>query len=65
MVIKFATGSDISPGRQFAVTVIKLMLAFILLQYDIKTKDGLRPARTKFVLLPNMKAEILFRKRKD
>ena len=65
MVIEFAIGSDISPGRHFAVTVIKLMLAFILLRYDVKTKDGLRPARTKYILLPNMKAEILFRRRGD
>ena len=57
--------SDLSPGRFFAVTLMKLMLAFILLRYDIKTKDGVRPADTKFqkFLIPDVKAKILFRRR--
>jgi hypothetical protein len=57
--------SDDSPGRFFAVNEMKLMLAFILLRYDVKTKDGKLPEATKFMgfLLPPTKAEILFRKR--
>jgi hypothetical protein len=41
------------------------MLAFILLRYDVMIKDGKRPETTKFMalLLPDMKAEILFKKR--
>ena len=41
------------------------MLAFTLLRYDVMTKDGKRPDPTKFMtlLLPDMKAEILFKKR--
>lgn len=57
--------SDKSPGRFFAVNELKLMLAFILLRYDVATKDGKLPETTKFMnfLLPDMKAEILFKKR--
>ena len=58
--------SDLSPGRFFAVTLMKSMLALLLLQYDIKTKDGMRPADTRFqkFLIPNLNAEILFRRRR-
>jgi hypothetical protein len=54
-----------SPGRFFAVNEMKLMLAFTLLRYDVRTKDGKRPEDMKFVsiLIPDMKAEILFKKR--
>jgi len=57
--------SDRSPGRFFAVNELKLMLAFTLLRYDVMTKDGKRPEAKKFmnILLPDMKAEILFKKR--
>lgn len=53
--------ANLSPGRFFAVTLMKLMLAFLLLRYDIKTKDGVRPADIN--LIPDVKAEILFRRR--
>jgi len=41
------------------------MLAFILLRYDVMIKDGKRPEAIKFMalILPDMKAEILFKKR--
>ena len=45
---------------------IKLMLAFLLLRYDVKTVvDGVRPADMKFqiTIIPDRKAKILFRKR--
>jgi cytochrome P450 len=56
-----------SPGREFAINEIKLMLAFVLLRYDVKTKDGKRPQVTKFgaLILPDMKAEIMFKERSD
>jgi hypothetical protein len=43
-----------------------MMLASLLLRYDIKTKDGVRPVNTKLqaITLPDMKAEILFRRRR-
>ena len=63
----FDVFNTISPGRFFAVNEIKLMLAFTLLRFDIKTKDGIRPPdwRLKWYILPNRTAEILFRKRKS
>ena len=54
-----------SPGRFFATTEIKLMLAFTILRYDIKTVDGNLPPQKCFgaMILPNMNASILYRKR--
>lgn len=54
-----------SPGRFFAVNEMKLMLAFTLLRYDVKTKDGKRPKEMKFhaFFIPDMNAEILFKRR--
>jgi hypothetical protein len=59
--------SHSSPGRFFAVNEIKLMLAFIMLRYDVRTKDDKRPEDIKFAafLIPDMKAEILFKKRSN
>jgi hypothetical protein len=47
------------------VNEVKLMLAWTLLHYDFKTKDGIRPKNFMFEQFeaPNMKAEILFKKR--
>jgi hypothetical protein len=44
---------------------MKLILASVLLKYDIKTPDGKRPKDIKFywVIMPNLKSKILFRKR--
>jgi len=57
--------SGFSPGRFFAVNEIKLMLAFTILRYDVKTVDGKIPTPTKFgaMVVPNRKASILYRKR--
>ena len=54
-----------SPGRFFAINEIKLMLAFTLLRYDVKTVDGkpVVPIPLGGMILPNMKASILYRKR--
>lgn len=55
-----------SPGRFFAATELKTMLAHILLNYDIKLPgDGSRPANFWYEgqVFPNMTADILFRKR--
>jgi cytochrome P450 len=57
--------ANFSPGRFFAVNEIKLILAWTLLKYDFKTKDGKRPEDFRFeqYVTPDRKAEILFRKR--
>ena len=61
-------GSDvdfISPGRFFAVNELKLMFAYTLMNFDVKTKDGKRPPNTEFhaIIIPDMKAEVLYRRR--
>ena len=64
---KTRDASYASPGRFFAVNEMKLMLAFTLVRYDVKTKDGKRPEDIKFlsILIPDMKAEILFKRRSN
>ena len=61
----FICAADISPGRFFAINEIKLLLAFTLLRFDVKTKDGKRPPDAEFnrAAFPDMKAELLYRKR--
>lgn len=54
-----------SPGRFFAVSELKAMLAFVLQNYDVKL---CKPARPQNQWLqghcsPNKKAELFFRKR--
>lgn len=62
--LHFGNGQHACPGRFFAVNEIKLMLAFTLLRFDFRTKDGVRPRDGCFQTanFPNMKAEILFKK---
>jgi len=56
-----------SPGRFFAINEIKLMLAYQLLHFDIKTKDGRRPPNPELhnLIVPNPMAEILYRRRTE
>ena len=58
--------SNGSPGRFFAVNEVKSLLAYTLLNYDVMTKDGNRPQDQTFqnINMPDMKAEILFKKRR-
>ena len=57
--------SHISPGRFFAVNEIKLMLAIFLLQYDVKLRDGIRPADVKIgpSIAPSRTAKVLLKRR--
>ncbi len=53
-------------GRHFAATEIKIVLAHLLRNYDIKLRDGEgRPANKidEFWIVPDQKAEVLFRSR--
>lgn len=54
-----------SPGRFFAVNEIKTMMANVLLNYDVKTEDGVRPKNVNMgaTFIPNLKAKLLFRRR--
>ncbi|KAI0327081.1 hypothetical protein GY45DRAFT_1328112 [Cubamyces sp. BRFM 1775] len=55
-----------SPGRFFAATELKAMLAFIVLNYDMKFEGhGKRPGNVYWgpVVIPAPSTRILFRKR--
>ena len=56
-----------SPGRFFAANELKAMLAYIVVNYDLKIAgDGERPPNMYIAanVVPSPKGEILFRKRK-
>lgn len=58
-------GRHACPGRFFAAVVVKMMLAYVVLHYDVRFQDGTRPkdviVGTNY--LPDPDAKILFRKR--
>ena len=57
--------SSISPGRFFAVNEIKLLLAHIVVTYNIKFEEGKQTPRGlifNMVRIPG-KANVMFRKR--
>jgi len=55
-----------SPGRFFAVHEVKMMLAFLLLRYDLRTVNGQRPKDLEFEarIIPDINCKLLVRKRK-
>ncbi|KAJ7269675.1 cytochrome P450 [Mycena rebaudengoi] len=61
----FGLGRQACPGRFFAVNEIKLMLAHVLLTYDVKLRDGVRPTDEWIftVANANSEADLLFRRR--
>lgn len=56
---------EICPVSFLAETEIKTMLAFTIMRYDVRTKDGNRPMDHTFqnLTIPNIQAELLFRRR--
>jgi cytochrome P450 len=65
--LPFGYGRHACPGRFFAACKLKLMLAHVVLNYDLKLEnEGVRPPNKVIVTnyLPNPTAEVLFRKRK-
>ena len=55
-----------SPGRFFAANELKAMLAFIVLNYDLKLGgDGKRPPNLYFAqsVIPALDGQVMFRKR--
>jgi len=56
---------NVSPGRFFAVYQLKLVLAFILLRYNIRTneKPELESQYFLFQRVPRLNAEISFQDR--
>lgn len=66
--VLFGYGRHACPGRFFATNQLKVMLAHILLNYDVKMPDGKgRPGNWVFGthIAPDFRAKVLFRKRSD
>jgi len=66
--ILFGIGRPACPGRFFAVNELKTLLSHVLMNYDVKMENpGQVPPPTWFGTsqLPNMKANVMFRKRKS
>ncbi|KAK0244007.1 cytochrome P450 [Armillaria nabsnona] len=66
--ILFGTGRAACPGRFFAVNELKTLMSHVLMNYDVKMENpGQVPPSTWFGAsqLPNMKANVMFRKRKS
>ncbi|KAF8343222.1 cytochrome P450 [Amanita rubescens] len=64
--LTFGQGRHACPGRFFAVNEVKTMLAYVLLNYDVKmANDGGRPSEVWFGTMATLdpKAEVMFRKR--
>ncbi|KAI0334068.1 cytochrome P450 [Cubamyces sp. BRFM 1775] len=64
--VAFGHGKHACPGRFFAATELKAMLAYIVLNYDIKFDgDGQRPGNVYWgpIVFPAPSARVLFRKR--
>jgi len=62
--LSFGHGRHACPGRFFAATELKLMLALIVMKYDVKL-EGPHPENLWIMTscVPNPKGEVLFRKR--
>ncbi|GAP84027.2 putative cytochrome P450 [Rosellinia necatrix] len=64
----FGLGKHACPGRFFAAQEIKLILAYLLLRYDLRLRDGEpRPRPVVFMMTksPSQTAEVLFRRRQE
>ncbi|KAJ8586523.1 cytochrome P450 [Rhizopogon salebrosus TDB-379] len=65
--VSFGFGTHACPGRFFVASVMKAMMAHLVLNYDIKLeKGGERPPDEWFMMncSPNRKAEVMFRRRR-
>jgi cytochrome P450 len=64
-MMHFGAGRHACPGRWFASAELKLILVNLILQYDMKTKDGIRPKGILFQnqYMPNPMVPVLFKRR--
>ncbi|EJF60310.1 cytochrome P450 [Dichomitus squalens LYAD-421 SS1] len=63
--VAFGIGRHACPGRFFAATELKALLAYIVINYDLKVAgDGTRPRNLYFshAILPSMSGKIMLRK---
>ena len=66
--LAFGHGRHVCPGRYFAACELKLMLAHVVMTYDVKLEvEGVRPPDMWIMnsCIPNPNAKVLFRKRAD
>ncbi|EJC98410.1 cytochrome P450, partial [Fomitiporia mediterranea MF3/22] len=66
--LSFGHGRHACPGRFFAANELKIMMAYLILNYDVKAEvDGARPENIyhRSLLIPNPTAKILLKKRTD
>jgi len=64
--LDFGAGKHACPGRFFAGNEVKMALAYFLLNYDVKLKEGQSRPKSMVVVMskaPDANAEILFRRR--
>ena len=64
--LPFGHGRHACPGRYFAACELKIMLAHIVLSYDVKMEsEGVRPPDVWLALscIPNPRGKVMFRKR--
>lgn len=64
--LSFGYGSQACPGRFFASNEIKVILSLVLLKYDFKLDDGVRPDNmfNDTSIMPSMGTKMSFRGRK-
>lgn len=62
--LSFGIGKHACPGRFFAAAELKVLLAYIICNYDFKFSDGKRPKNKffSFSCLPDFRAPLLLRK---
>jgi len=66
--LSFGAGRHACPGRFFAAMELKVLLAYIICNYDFKlTTDGARPKNTffSFSCMPDFDTELMFKVRDD
>ncbi|KAH7885960.1 cytochrome P450 [Phlebopus sp. FC_14] len=63
--LAFGLGNRACPGRFFATTMMTAMMAYLVLHYDMKLENGVRPPDEWFQMncSPNRRAEVMFRRR--
>ncbi|KIP05259.1 hypothetical protein PHLGIDRAFT_490945 [Phlebiopsis gigantea 11061_1 CR5-6] len=63
--LAFGHGKQACPGRHIASSELKAMMAYLVLNYDVRMADGVRPAdvHAAMAVLPCPDARVLFRKR--
>ncbi|KDQ24036.1 hypothetical protein PLEOSDRAFT_161982 [Pleurotus ostreatus PC15] len=61
--LSFGGGRHACPGRFFASTILKSMMAHVILNYDVKLESGQRPADEWYgpMCMPSRKAKVLFK----